>query len=135
MDRRDDGSSITADEIKSHGNVIAALGAVVFASLAASMDELVFTWCAKALVSCVVSALLVYYVVFMLCQWPGADGTAAAAPFVEEKIKLWANTLLTAAAALLVFVSLAALWLGLLQQMVAEPLKNFSEFVIRSPLS
>jgi hypothetical protein len=137
MDRRDDGSSITADEIKSHGNVVAALGAAVFASLAASVDELVFAWCTRTLVSCAVSALLVYYVVFMLCQWPGVDATAAA-PFVEEAIKLlklWANTLLTAAAALLVFVVLAAVWLGLFEQMVAERLNFFSEFVIRSSVS
>ncbi|KAL6615154.1 hypothetical protein ACP70R_037424 [Stipagrostis hirtigluma subsp. patula] len=131
---RSSSSVVTVDRIRSHRNVLTLLSAVavvVLARLAVStMDELVLSWCAKALVSCGVSRLLVYYVVFTLCQWPGQDGRVT--PFLEEAVKLlgfWANVLLTTAAALLVVTFLAAVRLGLYVRMVDAPAEFFNEFV------
>uniref|UniRef100_A0A0A9AMZ2 Uncharacterized protein n=1 Tax=Arundo donax TaxID=35708 RepID=A0A0A9AMZ2_ARUDO len=136
LDSGDGSFIITVDKIKSHKNVITFLMAVApagFAFLVVSMDEFVFSWCTKALVSCGVSGLLVYYIVFMLCQWPVQDCTAT--PFLEEALKLlkfWANVLLTTAAALLVFTVLAAVWLGLHESVAAAPVKFFNDYVTRS---
>ncbi|XP_062198264.1 uncharacterized protein LOC133900979 [Phragmites australis] len=133
-----DSSIITADKIQSHRNVITILRAaavVFFAFLAVYMDEFVLSWCTKVLVSCGVSGLLVYYVVFMLCQWPGQDSTTT--PFVEpvKLLMFWANVLLIAAAALLLFTYLAAVWLGAHESLVASPAKFFNDYVIRSSSS
>ncbi|KAL6627848.1 hypothetical protein ACP70R_031574 [Stipagrostis hirtigluma subsp. patula] len=133
---RSSSSVVTVDRIRSHRNVLTVLSVVavvVLARLAISMDESVFSWCAKALVSCGVSGLLIYYVVFMLCQWPGQDGRVT--PSLEEAVKLlgfWANVLLTTAAALLVVTFLAAVRLGLYVRMVDAPAEFFNEFVTSS---
>lgn len=107
LDRRDD-LLITTDTIyMKFDRVIATAfygGAAlcgVFAVLPVSMDEQLLVswwWCTKAMVSCGVSGLLVYYVVFMLRQWPGMDSTATVS--VDEAVKLlelWAKILLVAA--------------------------------------
>ncbi|XP_062210189.1 uncharacterized protein LOC133911792 [Phragmites australis] len=125
---RGDNPTITADKMKLHRSTIVGLSAAAAAILAMAlqadfMDESsVLSWCTKALVSCGVSGLLIYYVVFMLCQWPGQDGKAT--PSLQEPVKLlkfWANALLTGAAIFFVFTSLAAVRLGLHEPMVPAP--------------
>lgn len=113
-----------AAEIKLEGRVLAVLGAApasALALLANYMDESVlFYWITKALVSCGVSGLLVYYLVFLLCQWPGQDGTTT--PFGKEAAKLlmfWANVLLIAASTLLFTFLLVAAGVVLQEPMAA----------------
>ncbi|ONM32017.1 hypothetical protein ZEAMMB73_Zm00001d040780 [Zea mays] len=43
-------------------------------------------WCRKALVSCVVSALLTFYVYFMLCQWPGGQRDRTLTVLLQEPV-------------------------------------------------
>jgi len=113
-----------AAEIKLEGRVLAVLGAApasALALLANYMDESVlFYWITKALVSCGISGLLVYYLVFLLCQWPGQDGTTT--PFGKEAAKLlmfWANVLLIAASTLLFTFLLVAAGVVLQEPMAA----------------
>ncbi|KAK3160810.1 hypothetical protein QOZ80_1BG0065030 [Eleusine coracana subsp. coracana] len=101
------GLLITADKIKFDKNVITVLVAASAAFVAVSMDDLVLSYCTKAMVSCGVSGLLVYYSVFMLHQWPGIDSTTTAFVEAVKLLELWANILLIAAA-LLVFAFVAA---------------------------
>jgi hypothetical protein len=139
----DDGAGvITAAEIKLESRVLAVLGAASASAmpiLANYMDESVLYWCAKALVSCGVSGLLVYYLVFLLCQWPGQDGTAT--PFGKEAVRLlifWANALLTVVSTLLFTSLLVAARLVLQEPMVAESgsqiirriCQKFLEFIV-----
>lgn len=132
----DRGSSIiNVDEIKSRKNWLIALGAVLapaFAYLAPSMDESVLSWCTRTSVSFGVSGLLISYVVFMLCQWPGQAGTVTTTlKEAVQLLKFWANVLLIAAAVLLVFTSLAAARLGLHGPRVATLAKSFDDYVPR----
>jgi hypothetical protein len=124
-----DGATVTADKIKLDLDsrmliLLGAAPAVVLAILVDYMDESVFYWCGKALVSCAVSGLLTYYVVFMLCQWPGrCDGTLVTAASSQEAVELlrfWANVLLKAVVILLVFTCLASVQLVLRQEPVAS---------------
>lgn len=133
----DRGSSIiSVDKIKSCKSwlvVLSAVVAAVFAYLGASMGESGLSRCTRALVSCGISGLLIYYVVFMLRQWPGQAGMAT--PSLEETTQLlrfWANALLIAAAALTVFTSLAAARLGLYEPTVAALAKLFDEYVMNN---
>uniref|UniRef100_A0A0D9Y819 Uncharacterized protein n=1 Tax=Oryza glumipatula TaxID=40148 RepID=A0A0D9Y819_9ORYZ len=113
---------ITVDKIKSQRNVLgaAAVAVLAFAYLAVSMDESGVSRCMMTSVSCGVSGLQVYYVVFMLSQWPaqgtGTGASSSSVSYLEEAIKLlkfWADILLVAPAALLVPISVAAVRLGL----------------------
>ncbi|XP_052139997.1 uncharacterized protein LOC127759812 [Oryza glaberrima] len=131
---------ITVDEIKSHRNGLVLLGAVAaagFAYLAFSMDRSGVSRCMMMTsVSCGVSGLLVYSVVFMLHQWPArgtATGISSTVSYLEKAIKLlkfWANLLLFAAAALLVPTSVAAVRLVLHEHAVHALLKFLKEYYV-----
>ncbi|OEL26395.1 hypothetical protein BAE44_0012587 [Dichanthelium oligosanthes] len=128
LDRGNGSFAITADNIKFRRDmlILVSVVAVAFLALAVTMGKPVFSWGAKVLVSCAISGLLIYYVVFMLCQWPGLDGKVT--PFLEDTVKLlmfWANTLLITAAALLVSTPVIVVWIGLHGQMVAAPAEFF----------
>ncbi|KAK3164331.1 hypothetical protein QOZ80_1AG0016140 [Eleusine coracana subsp. coracana] len=122
------GLLITADKIKFDKNVITVLGAASVAFVAVSMDDRVLSYCTKAMVSCGVSGLLVYYFVFMLHQWPGIDSTTTAFVEAVKLLKLWANILLIAAA-LLVFAFVAAV--GMSDKNIFQRLcDTFLEFIV-----
>uniref|UniRef100_A0A0D9V0M1 Uncharacterized protein n=1 Tax=Leersia perrieri TaxID=77586 RepID=A0A0D9V0M1_9ORYZ len=133
-----DSPVVTVDRIvKLNRNWLICVGGVAaagFAYLAGSVDELGVSRCVMALVSCGVSGILVYYVVFMLRQWP-AHGTAAGkvnGSYLEEAVQLlrfWANILLLAAAALLISTSVAAVRLGLHEQAVPA-LRKFLNYSV-----
>lgn len=128
-------------------NLLGAAAAAVLAAMLAVgyMDESVLYWCGKALVSCAVSALLTWYIVFMLCQWPGAqrDGTlvtvTAAASLLQEAVELlryWAIVLLAAVAMLLVYTSLSSFQLVIREepasadQILQRLCQKFLQFII-----
>jgi hypothetical protein len=96
------------------------------------MDESVLFWCGKALVSCAVSLLLTYYVVFMLCQWPGGQPSLQAPVNV---LNVGANVMLKAVVTLLVFTSLACVLLVLLHEPLHQPTKFFNDYVKSSSSS
>lgn len=64
-----DSSIISVKKIKWHKNVFIAFTALL-ACLATYMDETGLSHCTTIMVSCAVSGLLTYYLVFMLHQWP-----------------------------------------------------------------
>lgn len=120
LDRQPGSSSIiSVNKFKPHKNWLIFLGAMVvappFAYLAKSMDEVGLSgWCTTFQVSCGVSGILTYYLVFMLTHWPrqqvaaaGKDGGASG------MLKLWAYALLIAAAASLLLKCLVSARLGL----------------------
>uniref|UniRef100_A0A0E0C1J0 Uncharacterized protein n=1 Tax=Oryza meridionalis TaxID=40149 RepID=A0A0E0C1J0_9ORYZ len=117
-----DSPLITVDRIKLHKNGLVFLGAPavigLVAYLATTMDESGVYRCVMTSVSCGVSGLLVYYVVFMLRQWPAAQGTATDTSGVYSLEEFWAIFLLVAAAALVLSASVAAVRLGLHEQAV-----------------
>lgn len=112
---------ISIDKIKQHRRSLSYLSAVVaplIAHLAISKDEFVLSsWCTTFLLSCGVSAILTFYLVFMLSHWP----TQQAAPALAAKdgasgmLKLWAYALLISAAVSLLLKCLVSLRLDLQQ--------------------
>lgn len=133
VDHAKEGPIMTADKITLNGNVLIVLTValpVVLACLAATMNESIFSWVAKVVVSCGSSGLLAFYIAFMISQWQGQDANAT--PFLEETVKLlkiWANVLLITAAALLVPTSVSAVRLDLQEQMRAAPAEFFNKYV------
>lgn len=125
---------ITVDTIKSCKNGLIFLGTpaaiCLVAYLAKSMDESGVSGCVMTSVSCGVSGLLVYYVVFMLRQWPAAQSTATGTSGVYSLGEFWAIFLLVAAAALLLSASVAAVRLGLHEQAVPALLKFLKEYYV-----
>ncbi|KAM3280279.1 hypothetical protein ACQJBY_047209 [Aegilops geniculata] len=120
LDRKPGSSSIiSVNKLKPYRNRLIFLGALVvappFAYLASSMDEAGLSgWSTTFQVSCGVSGILTYYLVFMLSHWPrqqvaaaGKDGGASG------MLKLWAYALLIAAAASLLLKCLVSARLGL----------------------
>ncbi|KAF7076374.1 hypothetical protein CFC21_081033 [Triticum aestivum] len=120
LDRKPGSSSIiSVNKLKPYRNRLIFLGAMVvappFAYLANSMDEVGLSgWSTTFQVSCGVSGILTYYLVFMLSHWPkkqvadaGKDGGASG------MLKLWAYALLIAAAASLLLKCLVSARLGL----------------------
>lgn len=129
-----DSPLITVDRIKLHKNGLVFLGAPavigLVAYLATTMDESGVYRCVMTSVSCGVSGLLVYYVVFMLRQWPAAQSTATGTSGVYSLGEFWAIFLLVAAAALLLSASVAAVRLGLHEQAVPALLKFLKEYYV-----
>lgn len=101
LDTADDRIKLVLDS-----NLLPAALPAVLAMLA--KGEPLLYWCRKALVSCVVSALLTFYVYFMLCQWPGGQRdrtlTGSSLQHALIHLKSWAKVLLKAVAVLLIFV-------------------------------
>lgn len=101
LDTADDRIKLVLDS-----NLLPAAPPVVLAMLATG--EPLLYWYRKALLSCVVSALLTFYVYFMLCQWPGGQRdrtlTGSSLQHAVIHLKSWAKVLLKAVAVLLIFV-------------------------------
>jgi hypothetical protein len=134
IDRAKEGPIVTADKITWNKNVLIVLITValpvVLACLAVTMDDSIFSWAAKVVVSCGSSGLLVSYLAFMIPQWQGQDANAT--PFLDETVellKIWTKVLLITAAALLVPTSVAAVRLDLHEQMRAAPVEFFNKYV------
>jgi hypothetical protein len=134
IDRAKEGPIVTAHKIALNRNVLIFLITValpvVLACVAVTMDESIFSWVAKVVVSCGSSGHLVCYFAFMIPQWQGQDANAT--PFLEETVKLlkiWTKVLLITAAALVVPTSVAAVRLDLYEQMRAAPVEFFNKYV------
>ncbi|XP_035821534.1 uncharacterized protein [Zea mays] len=79
LDTADDRIKLVLDS-----NLLPAALPAVLAMLA--KGEPLLYWCRKALVSCVVSALLTFYVYFMLCQWPGGQRDRTLTVLLQEPV-------------------------------------------------
>ncbi|KAI5004024.1 hypothetical protein ZWY2020_031267 [Hordeum vulgare] len=126
LDRPHHSPLITGDKMKSHWKVIIALCSLVaaplFAYLVNSMDVSGLSWCTRIMVSCGVSGVLAYYLVFMLryWPWPGQKHAGSSKDDVPSSgmLKFWAEALLMAAAVLLLLRYLVSARLGLQQSLV-----------------
>lgn len=120
IDRKPGSSSvISVHKMKAHINWLGLIGAVVvaplFAYLLFTMDESGLSgWCMTFQVSCGVSGILTYYLVFMLNHWTRQQVAAAGKEDgASGMLKLWAYALLIAWAASLLLRCLVSLRLGL----------------------
>ncbi|KAE8780713.1 hypothetical protein D1007_46003 [Hordeum vulgare] len=128
LDRPHHSPLITGDKMKSHWKVIIALCSLVapplFAYLVNSMDVSGLSWCTRIMVSCGVSGVLTYYLVFMLRYWPWSGNKHVHAGSSKDDVpssgmlKFWAEALLMAAAVLLLLRYLVSVRLGLQQSLV-----------------
>jgi len=127
LDRPPHSPLISVDKIKQHRKGLTALGALVVALLVAylekSMDLSGLSW---IMVSCGVSGVLTYYLVFMLhyWHWPWQKQSTAAGSSSDDNLpssgmlKVWANALLIAATGLLLLRYTVAVRHGLQQSLI-----------------
>lgn len=123
---------ISVDKMKPHMketiSLCALMAAPLFAYLVNSMDVSGLSWCTRIMVSCGVSGVLTYYLVFMLHHWPcpGQRQAGSSKDGVPSSgmLKFWAEALLMAAALLLLLWYLVSVRLGLQQSLVGTLCRN-----------
>ena len=132
LDRPRHSPLISVNKMKPYMKEIIALCALVaaplFAYLVNSMDVSGLSWCTRIMVSCGVSGVLTYYLVFMLHHWPwpGRKQAGRSKDDVPSSgmLKFWAEALLVAAALLLLLRYLVSVRLGLQQSLVGTLCRN-----------
>lgn len=132
LDRPCHSPLISVDKMKPHRKRLIALGALVVAPLLAylgsSMDVSGLSWCTTIMMSCGVSGVLTYYLVFMLHHWPwpGPKQAGSSKDDVPSSgmLKFWAEALLMVAALLLLLRYLVSVRLGLQQSLVGTLCRN-----------
>ncbi|VAH70779.1 unnamed protein product [Triticum turgidum subsp. durum] len=115
---------ISVDKMKPHMKGLIALSTLVvfplFAYIVSSMDVSGLSWCTRIMVSCGVSGVLTYYLVFMLryWHWPWQKEAAASGSSKDDvpssgMLKFLADALLITAALLLLLSYMVSVRLGL----------------------